>query len=120
MPLILIVDDNASNLKLAATVLLSAGFEVTQAADAEQALTEIQRAKPKLILMDISMPGMDGLTLTTQLKKDPPTRDIIIVAFTAFAMKGDEAKAYAAGCDGYISKPIDTRKFAEQVKGFLK
>lgn len=118
-PLILIVDDNPLNLKLAASVLEAEHLQVARADDAVQALSAIQRAKPALILMDIAMPGMDGLTLTRKLKGDPATQDIIIVALTAFAMKGDEQRAYAAGCDGYIPKPIDTRKFAEQVKGFL-
>lgn len=118
-PLILIVDDNAVNLKLASSILEVERLRVARAGDAEQALEAIQHAKPTLILMDISMPGMDGLTLTRKLKSDPDTRDIIIVALTAFAMKGDEQRAYDAGCDGYIPKPIDTRKFAEQVKGFL-
>ena len=118
-PLVLIVDDNPTNLKLAASVLLADGIKVTQAGDAIQALESIARSKPALILMDVAMPGMDGLDLTRKLKGDAHTRDIRIVALTAFSMKGDEEKAYAAGCDGYISKPISTRTFADQVRKFL-
>jgi CheY-like chemotaxis protein len=116
---ILIVDDNAVNLKLAASVLEFAGFQIFTAADAQEALAILRQTQPDLILMDIALPGMDGLTLTRQLKADPATRHIGIVALTASAMKGDDQKAKAAGCDGYITKPIDTRKFAEQVAELL-
>jgi CheY-like chemotaxis protein len=114
-PRILIVDDNPVNLKLAASVLEFAGYEIVAAVDANQALDVIRQTPPDLILMDIGLPGMDGFTLTRQLKADPVTRHIGIVALTASAMKGDDQKAKAAGCDGYITKPIDTRKFADQV-----
>lgn len=114
-PRILIVDDNPTNLKLAAELLKCAGYQVRIAADAEQAMAAILAEPPALILMDIALPGMDGLALTRKLKADPATRHIRIVALTAFAMKGDEQKALAAGCDGYLAKPIDTRGFAGQV-----
>jgi CheY-like chemotaxis protein len=113
--LILVVDDNITNLKLACDVLEWAGYEVAHAGDAEQALEVIAAKMPNLILMDIGLPGMDGLTLTRKLKDDPATRGIRVVALTAFAMKGDEQKALDAGCDGYISKPIDTRRLPVQV-----
>jgi len=116
---ILVVDDNPTNLKLATDVLTFGGYEVLKACDAEEALLVIHETHPELVLMDIALPGMDGLTLTRQLKVDDRTRDIVIVALTAFAMKGDEAKAYEAGCDGYITKPIDTRNFTETVAGYL-
>jgi CheY-like chemotaxis protein len=116
---ILVVDDNLTNLKLATDLLIWAGYEVAQAADAERALEAIGRQRPALILMDVGLPGMDGLTLTRQLKSDPATRGIWIVALTAFAMKGDERKALDAGCDGYIAKPINTREFAGRIAGFL-
>ncbi len=106
---ILIVDDNPANLKLARVTLALEGFEVRVAADAEEALALLAVFRPRLILMDLQLPGMDGLTFTRQLKSDPATRDILIVALTAYAMKGDEEKARDAGCDGYITKPIDTR-----------
>ena len=117
---ILIVDDNPTNLKLASDLLEFEGYQILKAVDAEEAQLVIQRTPPDLILMDIALPGMDGLTLTRKLKADEKTRHIIIVALTAFAMKGDDAKAYAAGCDGYITKPVDTRNLPEQVAGFLR
>lgn len=117
---ILIVDDNATNLKLAACVLGSAGFTVDQAADAEEAQSLLERVVPDLILMDIALPGMSGLALTRILKSDARLKHIPIVALTASAMKGDDLKTFEAGCDGYISKPIDTRKLTEQVLAFLE
>jgi len=119
MATILVVDDNPTNLKLASDVLEFDGFTLLKAADAEEAQKVIARTLPDLILMDIGLPGMDGLTLTRLLKAAPRTRHIPVVALTAFAMKGDEEKALAAGCDGYIIKPIDTRQFSSQVTGFL-
>jgi CheY-like chemotaxis protein len=109
---ILIVDDNAANLKLARVILASEGYEVRTAGDAGGALKD--RA-PALILMDIQLPGMDGLELTRRLKADPVTRDVAILALTAYAMKGDEERMLAAGCDGYVAKPIDRRRLIEQV-----
>ena len=117
---ILIVDDHPVNLKLASDVLQAAGYEVQRAADAEQALVALQQAKPDLILMDIALPGMNGLELTRKLKDDEATRRIRIVALTAFAMKGDDQKARDAGCDGYIAKPINTRRLPLQVAEFLQ
>jgi CheY-like chemotaxis protein len=105
--IILIVDDNAANLKLARVLLQGEGYEVRTAADAEEAMRVLQTYTPRLILMDIQLPGMDGLELTRRLKADLATKDIVILALTAYAMKGDEDKARAAGCDGYIAKPID-------------
>jgi CheY-like chemotaxis protein len=105
---ILIVDDNPQNLKLARVLLAGEGYQVRTAADAEEALAVLESFEPKLILMDIQLPGIDGLELTRRLKADPDRRHIAIVALTAYAMKGDQDKALAAGCDGYVSKPIDT------------
>jgi len=116
---ILIIDDNPSNVKLAQLLLVKAGFEVRTAGDSEQALETLRSFRPRLILMDIQLPGMDGLKLTRLLKDDPATRDSIIVAVTAYAMRGDEERAKGAGCDGYMSKPIDTRTFVDQVRQFL-
>jgi two-component system, cell cycle response regulator DivK len=104
---ILIVDDNAANLKLARVLLEGDGYEVRTAADAEEALKLLDTFLPRLILMDIQLPGMDGLELTRRLKSERTTRQIVVVALTAYAMKGDEARVLAAGCDGYVSKPID-------------
>lgn len=117
---ILIVDDNAINLKLATDVLAWAGHTIANAEDAERALVAVRDFRPELILMDLSMPGMDGLTLTRRIKADPAMGRIPIVALTASAMKGDEARALEAGCDGYITKPIDTRKFPAQVGRFIR
>ena len=116
---VLVVDDNALNLELVTFVLDADGLEVAVAANAAQALALIPTFRPALILMDIQMPGVDGLALTQQLKADPATRDIFIVAFTAYAMKGDDAKMRAAGCDAYLSKPIEVSTFAATVRGFL-
>src|SRR5438093_824932 len=116
---IMIVDDNASNLKLAGDVLGFEGFEIVSYIDAESALISLQQIYPDLILMDLALPGMDGLQLTQKLKLDVKTKDIKIVALTASAMKGDKEKILSAGFDGYITKPIDTRKFKDQVVQFL-
>ncbi|HEV3028326.1 MAG TPA: response regulator, partial [Planctomycetota bacterium] len=96
---ILVVDDNPENLKLARLLLKTEGYSVTTAMDAEQAMAQIRQRPPRLILMDIQLPGMDGLELTARIKADPKTRNILIVAVTAYAMKGDEARVFAAGCD---------------------
>jgi len=99
--------------------LEAGGFGVDVAADAQQAITCIAGRRPDLILMDIQMPGTDGLALTRQLKRDPATRHIVVVAFTAYAMKGDEARLRAAGCDGYLAKPIKVASFAASVQALL-
>ena len=117
---ILIVDDNPANLKLARVILAAEGYEVRVAVDAEEALALLADFRPRLILMDLQLPRMDGLTLTRRLKADAATRDITILALTAYAMKGDEEKALQAGCDGYITKPIDTRKLPGQVAALLQ
>ena len=106
---VLVVDDNPTNLKLVAYVLTSRGFDVRTAVDAETAMAAIAARAPRLILMDLQLPGIDGLELTRRLKADPQTKGIVILAVTAYAMKGDRDKALGAGCDGYVSKPIDTR-----------
>jgi CheY-like chemotaxis protein len=117
---VLIVDDNKTNLKLASDVLAFDGYEILKASDAESAQEIIRRTRPDLILMDIALPGMDGLTLTRLRKANDATRDIVVVALTAFAMKGDDLRARAAGCDGYITKPIDTRTLPDAVAGYLR
>jgi CheY-like chemotaxis protein len=106
---VLIVDDNPVNLKLARVLLCGEGYEVRTAATAEEALALLPAFLPRLILMDLQMPGMDGFDLTRRLKADPATRGIRVLALTAYAMKGDEERALAAGCDAYVAKPIDTR-----------
>jgi CheY-like chemotaxis protein len=117
---VLVVDDNPTNLKLVSFLVRASGYDVETAADAEQALAAIRANPPALILMDLQLPGIDGIELTRRLKADAATRDIRIVAVTAYAMKGDQEKALAAGCDAYVTKPIDTRALpaliAEQLK----
>ena len=117
---ILIVDDNIDNLDLTQILLESEGFDVRVAEDAENALKVLETYRPRLILMDIQLPGMDGLELTRRLRLDPAWQGVIIVALSAYAMKGDADNARAAGCDDYVTKPINTRTFAGLVRGFLK
>jgi two-component system cell cycle response regulator len=116
---ILVVDDNPTNLKLVSDVLECEGYEIFKALDAEDAERIIEQHPPDLVLLDIALTGMDGLTLTRKLKADEKTKDLVIVALTAFAMKGDEQKARDAGCDDYITKPIDTRSLPALVAGYL-
>ena len=116
---ILIVDDNPQNLKLARVLLLAEGFSIRTAANGEEAVGVLQSFVPRLILMDLQLPGVDGLELTRRLKADPARRGIVIIALTAYAMKGDEAKAFAAGCDGYIAKPIDIETFPRAIVDHL-
>jgi two-component system cell cycle response regulator DivK len=117
---VLIVDDNPVNLRLTEVVLKGARHEVHTARDAESALEAVASIRPGLILMDIQLPGMDGLELTRRLRADPDTRDIVIVATSAYAMASDKRKAREAGCDGYIVKPIDVRTLPETVSGYLR
>jgi two-component system cell cycle response regulator DivK len=107
---ILIIEDNAANLKLATMLLAKAGHSTLNAADAETGLALALADMPDLILMDIQLPGMDGLTATTRLKQNPATATIPVIAVTALAMKEDAARARAAGCDAYISKPLRYRE----------
>jgi two-component system cell cycle response regulator DivK len=116
----IVIDDNAINAELAVCVLEASGFEVQSAADAQQALAGIASFEPDVALVDIQLPGMDGLTLVRLLKSQAATNKLVLIAFTAFAMKGDEAKMRAAGCDGYIAKPIDVATFAAQVRNCLQ
>ncbi|MGE5184162.1 MAG: response regulator [Acidobacteriota bacterium] len=109
MTRVLIVDDNPTNLKLVAYLVKAQGYDTDTASDAAGALAAIHARKPAVILMDLQLPGVDGLALTRDLKADPATRDIAIIAVTAYAMKGDREKALEAGCDDYVTKPIDTR-----------
>lgn len=117
---ILMVDDNPGNMKLLSFILGKQGYDVRVAGDAEQALSVLKEFRPRLILMDVQLPGMDGLELTRRLKADPAYAEIVIIAVTASAMKGDEQEALAAGCDGYITKPIDTRLMPVLVARYLE
>jgi two-component system, cell cycle response regulator DivK len=111
MARVLIVEDNPANLTLATFLLRSAGHTVLSATDAEAGLTLARGEQPNLILMDVQLPGMDGLEATMLLKRDDATRAIPVIALTALAMKGDEERIRAAGCDGYIAKPMDYKEF---------
>jgi CheY-like chemotaxis protein len=117
---ILIVDDNQANADLLSFLLRKNGYDIRVAGDAHEALEILRTFSPRLIMMDLQLPGMDGLALTRQLKADPATRGIIIVALTAYAMKGDDERAHDAGCDAYVSKPINTRTLPGMVAGLLE
>jgi two-component system cell cycle response regulator DivK len=119
MAKVLIVEDNAANMTLATFLLQSAGHSVLSARDAETGLTLARSEQPDLVLMDIQLPGMDGLEATAILKRDGATRDIPVVALTALAMKGDEERIRAAGCDGYIAKPLAYRDFLATIATHL-
>ena len=116
---ILIVDDNVDNLALTRFLLEAQGFAVRVAENAAQALHVLQRYRPNLILMDIQLPEMDGLELTRRLRQNPALDRVPIVALSAYAMKVDLENAQAAGCQGYITKPIDTRTFVATVQNYL-
>jgi len=117
---ILIIEDNPINLKLSRLLLTAENYEVRTATDAGEALALLAVFHPRLILMDIQLPGKNGLDLTRELKSNPNYKDIIIVALTAYAMKGDEEKALAAGCDGYMTKPISVATFSAEIANYLK
>lgn len=117
---ILIIEDNLLNLKLATDLLEANGFVVSSAQTAEEGLRMAREILPDLVLMDFSLPGMDGLSATKNLKADPTTRHLAVVGLTANAMKGDEELALNAGCDGYLTKPIDTRTFIAAVTKFIE
>jgi two-component system cell cycle response regulator DivK len=119
MAKILIVEDNAANMSLAVFLLQSAAHTVLSATDAEAGLTLARDEQPDLILMDIQLPGMDGLEATLILKRDAATRAIPVIALTALAMKGDEERIRAAGCDGYIAKPMGYQEFLTTIAAHL-
>jgi two-component system cell cycle response regulator DivK len=119
MARVLVIEDNATNLTLATFLLQSAGHLVLSARDAEAGLAAARAERPDLILMDIQLPGMDGLEATAELKRADATRSIPVIALTALAMKGDEARIRAAGCDGYIAKPMRYREFLAAVTAQL-
>ena len=118
-PLVLLVEDNEANQLLSTALLTREGCDVAAAGNAEEALVWLEQHTPDLVLMDIQLPGQDGLSLTRQLKAGARTSGLRIVALTAYAMLGDSEHAIAAGCEGYISKPIDTRTFGAQVREYL-
>ena len=119
MPKILLVEDNEMNRDMLSRRLLKQGFEMVIALDGEQAVDLARSEAPDLILMDISLPGLDGWEATRLLKTMPETRSIPIIALTAHAMAGDREKSLAAGCNDYDTKPIDFRRLIEKIHGFL-
>ena len=116
---ILIVDDNPVNSKLIRVLLAGEGYDVHTAGDADEALRVLKNLSPQLILMDVQLPGIDGLELTRRLKADPATRDIKILGLTAYAMKGDRERILAAGCDGYVAKPFSPRQMLAKVREII-
>jgi CheY-like chemotaxis protein len=116
---ILVIEDNEMNMKVVSTMLQHVEYRVLVAVDAETGIQLAHEHQPDLILMDIQLPAMDGLSATRVIKEDVAFKDIPVVAFTSYAMQGDEQKAMEAGCIGYIAKPIDTRSFLETVSSFL-
>ena len=116
---VLVVEDNAQNLYLATYLLENAGFRVLSATDGINGVAMAKEGMPDIVLMDILLPGVDGYEATRRLKSDPATVGIPVVALTAYSMEGDEQSALAAGCDGYISKPIDPSDFVTKVTLFL-
>jgi len=119
MTTILIIEDNRRNMLLIRDLLQMHGLRTLEAVDGEEGIARAKAERPDLILMDLQLPGMDGLTATRLLRQDPVTAEIPVVALTAHAMMGDRERALEAGCNGYIPKPIDTRHFLAQVQAFL-
>jgi two-component system, cell cycle response regulator DivK len=120
MAKILIIEDNAANMTLTAYLLNWGGHTVISATDAEAGLTMARAEKPNLILMDVQLPGMDGLEATRLLKQDDATRAIPVIALTALAMKGDEERIRAAGCDGYVAKPMRYQEILATIAALLE
>ena len=118
--LVLIVEDNEANQLLTRSVLEREGYRVEVAGAVDEALMKLAEKLPSFILTDLQLPGRDGLSFTRQLKADPTTANIPVIALTAHAMLGDRESTIAAGCAGYIAKPIDTRKLGEQIREILK
>lgn len=117
---VLVIEDNQLNMKLVRSLLKLAHYQVLQAKDAEDGILLAREHLPDLILMDIQLPGIDGLDATKIIKDDPILKHIPIVALTSYAMQGDEEKAISAGCNGYIAKPIDTRNFLDILSGYIR
>ncbi len=117
---ILVIEDNDRNRRLVKILLSAKGYDVIEAKTGEEALIYLNEEKPDLILLDVQLPNMDGLTLTQNIRSQPQLKDIPIIAVTAYAMKGDRERVLSAGCDAYVSKPIDTRALPELIDNFLK
>jgi CheY-like chemotaxis protein len=117
---ILVVEDNELNMKLVRSLLMIGNYEIIEAPDAETGMHLMKKHQPDLVLMDVQLPGINGLRATRIIKKDPAIKDIPVVALTSYAMQGDEEKAAEAGCTGYITKPIDTKAFLEIINQYIR
>jgi len=119
---VLVVEDNEDNRALVVKILSRHGYRLLEAASGEEALERAEAERPDLVLMDLNLAGMTGFEATRRLKEhpDPALRRVPVVALTAYAMVGDRERALAAGCDGYLSKPVDVRKLPEQVEAFIQ
>ena len=117
---VMVVEDNEKNRKLMRVVLKAKGYNVIEATTGEEALNILKNQKPNIILMDIQLPGIDGLTLIKQIKADTVTKEIPIIAVTAYAMKGDEQKILDTGCNAYVSKPINTQELPLIIEKYIK
>jgi CheY-like chemotaxis protein len=116
---VLVIEDNEMNMKLVRVLLQKGQYDILEAVDAESGIPLARVHKPDLILMDVHLPGMDGLSATRIIKEDPALKQIRVIALTSYAMEGDEKKAIEAGCDEYITKPIDTRTFLDTIRKFI-
>lgn len=116
---VLVIEDNEMNMKLVRILLQIGQYDILEAMDAESGIPLARAHKPDLIIMDVHLPGMDGLSATRIIKEDPALKQIRVIALTSYAMEGDEKKAREAGCDGYITKPIDTRTFLDTIRKFF-
>ena len=117
---VLVIEDNPLNMKLVRILLGKGGYDVMEAADAEKGLNIAGEIIPDLVLMDVQLPGMDGLTATRSMRMDARLKDVKVIALTSFAMAGDEEKVMLAGCDGYLTKPIDTRTFLASISQYVE
>jgi two-component system cell cycle response regulator DivK len=116
---ILVIEDHEENRRLLRDLLTSFGYELTEALTGEEGLTAAAASPPDLILMDIQLPGIDGYETTRRIKSNPGLRHIPVIAVTSYALSGDDVKAFAAGCDAYVTKPFDPAELLEKIKGYL-
>ena len=117
---VLVIEDNELNMKLVRSLLKIGNYEILEAEDAETGMELMRKHRPDLVLMDVQLPGMSGLRATRIIKGDPAIKDIPVVALTSYAMQGDEEVATEAGCTGYITKPIDTKEFLDNLKQYIR
>jgi two-component system cell cycle response regulator DivK len=117
---ILVVEDQEDNRKIVRDLVTASGYELVEAATGEEGLEVAARERPDLILMDIQLPGIDGYEVTRRIKANPQLRQIPIIAVTSYALSGDDKKAFAAGCDGYVTKPFSPRLLLAKIKEYLK